>query len=81
MCFPVQHSIDTQGRVTLSQLATPSFYKPIMISVVMRFLQQMTGITPILVYLQPIFSHSKIALEPRLGFYSFYICNELIFVI
>uniref|UniRef100_H3D232 Solute carrier family 2, facilitated glucose transporter member 8 n=1 Tax=Tetraodon nigroviridis TaxID=99883 RepID=H3D232_TETNG len=61
----IQHSIDTQGRVTLSQLATPSFYKPIMISVVMRFLQQMTGITPILVYLQPIFSHSKIALEPR----------------
>lgn len=74
MCFPVQHSIDTQERVTLSQLATPSFYRPIMISVVMRFLQQMTGITPILVYLETIFSQSKIALEPRLGLYTFYIC-------
>lgn len=75
MCFPPQHSIDTQDRVTLSQLATPSFYKPIMISVVMRFLQQMTGITPILVYLEPIFSHSKFALEPRLVLESSFICS------
>lgn len=75
MSFRAQHSIDTQDRVTLSQLATPTFYRPIMISVVMRFLQQMTGITPILVYLEPIFSHSKFALEPRLGLYSLYICK------
>lgn len=67
VCFFVQNSIDTQDRVTLSQLATPSFYRPILISVVMRFLQQMTGITPILVYLEPIFSHSKFALKPRWG--------------
>lgn len=67
MCFPVQNSIDTQDRVTLSQLATPRFYRPILISVVMRFLQQMTGITPILVYLEPIFSHSSFSLQPRWG--------------
>ncbi|XP_059203856.1 solute carrier family 2, facilitated glucose transporter member 6 [Centropristis striata] len=61
----IKHSINTQGKVTWSQLATPIYYRPIMISVVMRFLQQMTGITPILVYLEPIFSQSKVSLEPR----------------
>ncbi|XP_003964559.1 solute carrier family 2, facilitated glucose transporter member 6 [Takifugu rubripes] len=61
----IQNSIDTQDKVTLSQLATPRFYRPILISVVMRFLQQMTGITPILVYLESIFSHSSFALQPR----------------
>ncbi|KAE8282989.1 Solute carrier family 2, facilitated glucose transporter member 6 Glucose transporter type 6 [Larimichthys crocea] len=61
----IQHSINTQGKVTWSQLATPLYYRPIMISVVMRFLQQMTGITPILVYLETIFSQSKAFLEPR----------------
>uniref|UniRef100_A0A3B5A6Y7 Solute carrier family 2 member 6 n=1 Tax=Stegastes partitus TaxID=144197 RepID=A0A3B5A6Y7_9TELE len=57
--------INTQTRLTLSQLATPNYYRPIAISVVMRFLQQMTGITPILVYLEPIFAKSKVSLEPR----------------
>ncbi|KAM6966720.1 solute carrier family 2, facilitated glucose transporter member 6 [Tautogolabrus adspersus] len=61
----IKHSINTQGKVTWSDLAKPLYYRPIMISVVMRFLQQMTGITPILVYLESIFSHSKVALEPK----------------
>ncbi|KAM7386566.1 hypothetical protein PAMA_009261 [Pampus argenteus] len=61
----IKHSISTQSKVTLSQLATPVYYRPIIISVVMRFLQQMTGITPILVYLETIFSQSKVSLEPR----------------
>ncbi|KAF3700354.1 Solute carrier family 2, facilitated glucose transporter member 6 Glucose transporter type 6 [Channa argus] len=60
----IQHSIDTQTKVTLAQLATPVYYKPIMISVVMRFLQQMTGITPILVYLEPIFAKSQVSMKP-----------------
>ncbi|XP_062263747.1 solute carrier family 2, facilitated glucose transporter member 6 [Platichthys flesus] len=61
----IQHSISMQSKVTWSQLGTPVFYKPILISVVMRFLQQMTGITPILVYLQPIFAKSNVSLEPK----------------
>ncbi|XP_026179913.1 solute carrier family 2, facilitated glucose transporter member 6 [Mastacembelus armatus] len=61
----IQHSINTQEKVTLSQLVTPVYYRPIIISVVMRFLQQMTGITPILVYLQPIFALSQVSLEPK----------------
>uniref|UniRef100_A0A8C6WRD6 Solute carrier family 2 member 6 n=1 Tax=Neogobius melanostomus TaxID=47308 RepID=A0A8C6WRD6_9GOBI len=54
-------SIEYQ-EMTFSQLATPVYYKPILISVGMRFLQQMTGITPILIYLQTIFAKSKVSL-------------------
>lgn len=78
VCLQLQHSINTQGKVTWSQLATPIYYRPIIISVVMRFLQQMTGITPILVYLESIFSQSKVSLEPRLDIYSVYLYRVLI---
>ncbi|KAG7506186.1 solute carrier family 2, facilitated glucose transporter member 6 [Solea senegalensis] len=61
----IQHSIDTQTTVTLSQLGTPVFYRPILIAVVMRFLQQMTGITPILMYLESIFAESKVSLPAQ----------------
>lgn len=43
-------------------MTTPFYYKPILISIVMRFLQQMTGITPILVYLEPIFHKTDVFL-------------------
>lgn len=62
----MQHSIDTKVQITWAQLANPIYYRPILISVGMRFLQQMTGITPILVYLEPIFAKSNVSLEPRL---------------
>ncbi|XP_037545452.1 solute carrier family 2, facilitated glucose transporter member 6 [Nematolebias whitei] len=61
----IQHSINTKVRITWAQLANPIYYRPILISVGMRFLQQMTGITPILVYLEPIFAKSNVSLEPR----------------
>ena len=51
-----------QGKVTWAELTTPFYYKPILISVVMRFLQQLMGITPILVYLEPIFQRTNISL-------------------
>ncbi|XP_059360049.1 solute carrier family 2, facilitated glucose transporter member 6-like [Carassius carassius] len=60
----IERSINSQG-VQWSDLKKPSYYKPILISVVMRFLQQMTGITPILVYLEPIFQLTAISLEPK----------------
>ncbi|KAM3863919.1 solute carrier family 2, facilitated glucose transporter member 6 [Diretmus argenteus] len=59
----IQHSINSKGKVTWSELVTPIYYRPIIISVMMRFLQQMTGITPILVYLESIFSKSKVSLN------------------
>ncbi|XP_016384124.1 solute carrier family 2, facilitated glucose transporter member 6-like [Sinocyclocheilus rhinocerous] len=60
----IERSINSQG-AQWSDLKTPLYYKPILISVFMRFLQQMTGITPILVYLEPIFHMTAISLEPK----------------
>lgn len=40
----------------------PHMYRPIAIALLMRFLQQLTGITPILVYLQPIFNSTAVLL-------------------
>ncbi|KAK6312828.1 hypothetical protein J4Q44_G00161750 [Coregonus suidteri] len=61
----IELSISSQGRIRWSDLITPFYYKPILISIVMRFLQQMTGITPILVYLEPIFHKTDVSLEPK----------------
>uniref|UniRef100_A0A673N0A8 Solute carrier family 2, facilitated glucose transporter member 8 n=1 Tax=Sinocyclocheilus rhinocerous TaxID=307959 RepID=A0A673N0A8_9TELE len=58
----IERSINSQVKGTLRDLKTPLYYKPILISVFMRFLQQMTGITPILVYLEPIFHMTAISL-------------------
>lgn len=40
----------------------PHMYRPILIALLMRFLQQLTGITPILVYLQSIFDSTAVLL-------------------
>lgn len=37
-------------------------YRPVVIALLMRFLQQLTGITPILVYLQSIFDSTAVLL-------------------
>ncbi|KAB5567229.1 hypothetical protein PHYPO_G00230380 [Pangasianodon hypophthalmus] len=61
----IERSVNSQVGIQWSDLRSPFFYKPILISVFMRFLQQMTGITPILVYLQPIFEKTSISLKPE----------------
>ncbi|XP_061115986.1 solute carrier family 2, facilitated glucose transporter member 6-like [Conger conger] len=61
----IQRSVASQKRITWAELGTPFYYKPILIAMVMRFLQQMTGITPILVYLEPIFQLTKVSLEAK----------------
>lgn len=61
----IQHSIDTRPKMTWSQLGTPMYYRPILISVVMRFLQQMSGITPLLVNMEPIFTAIKVSVEAK----------------
>ncbi|KAG7279431.1 hypothetical protein CRUP_038204 [Coryphaenoides rupestris] len=63
----VQHSVNEQRNVTWKELATPVYYKPIVMAVVMRFLQQLTGITPTLVYLEFIFSKSKIPVDSKVA--------------
>uniref|UniRef100_A0A7M4EIY3 Solute carrier family 2 member 6 n=1 Tax=Crocodylus porosus TaxID=8502 RepID=A0A7M4EIY3_CROPO len=50
------------GRVSCAEIRDPFMYKPIRIAVLMRFLQQLSGVTPILVYLQPIFKSTAVIL-------------------
>ncbi|KAI4895850.1 hypothetical protein NFI96_016991 [Prochilodus magdalenae] len=61
----IERSVNSQVGLQWQDLRSPFYYKPILISVLMRFLQQMTGITPILVYLEPIFHRTAILLEPK----------------
>lgn len=50
------------SRVSWAEARDPRVYRPILIAVLMRFLQQLTGITPILVYLQTIFDNTSVVL-------------------
>ncbi|XP_066500509.1 solute carrier family 2, facilitated glucose transporter member 6 isoform X2 [Hoplias malabaricus] len=61
----IERSINSQVGLQWSDLKSPFYYKPILISVSMRFLQQMTGVTPILVYLESIFNKTNITLKPE----------------
>lgn len=49
-------------RVSCAEIKDPFIYKPILIAVGMRFLQQLSGVTCILVYLQPIFKKTSVIL-------------------
>ncbi|KAJ8006085.1 hypothetical protein DPEC_G00124600 [Dallia pectoralis] len=61
----IELSLASQGKIQWSDLTIPFYYKPILISTLMRFLQQMTGITPVLVFLEPIFQKTNVSLEPK----------------
>uniref|UniRef100_A0A663N0S7 Solute carrier family 2 member 6 n=1 Tax=Athene cunicularia TaxID=194338 RepID=A0A663N0S7_ATHCN len=49
-------------RVSCAEIKDPFIYKPILIAVGMRFLQQLSGVTCILVYLQSIFKKTSVIL-------------------
>ncbi|XP_075041922.1 solute carrier family 2, facilitated glucose transporter member 6 isoform X3 [Mixophyes fleayi] len=49
--------------LTCAELSDPYYYKPILIAVLMRFLQQLSGINPILTYLESIFNKTKVILK------------------
>uniref|UniRef100_A0A8C2V3E4 Solute carrier family 2 member 6 n=1 Tax=Chinchilla lanigera TaxID=34839 RepID=A0A8C2V3E4_CHILA len=62
----IQNNVQRQSsRVSLAEVRDPHMYRPILIALLMRFLQQLTGITPILVYLQPIFDSTAVLLPPE----------------
>lgn len=50
------------SRMSWAEARDPSMYRPIAIALLMRFLQQLTGITPVLVYLQSIFHSTAVLL-------------------
>ncbi|XP_019366300.1 PREDICTED: solute carrier family 2, facilitated glucose transporter member 6 [Gavialis gangeticus] len=62
----IKESVRKQsGRVSCAEIRDPFMYKPIRIAVLMRFLQQLSGVTPILVYLQSIFKSTAVILKPE----------------
>ncbi|XP_046727821.1 solute carrier family 2, facilitated glucose transporter member 6-like isoform X2 [Silurus meridionalis] len=61
----IKHSVISQGGMRCSDFTKSFYLKPILISVFMRILQQMTGITPILIYMEPIFEKTAVSLEPK----------------
>ncbi|NXF90789.1 GTR6 protein, partial [Eubucco bourcierii] len=52
-------------KVSFAELKDPFIYKPILIAVGMRFLQQLSGVTCVLVYLQSIFKKTSVILKPE----------------
>ncbi|XP_040262143.1 solute carrier family 2, facilitated glucose transporter member 6 [Bufo bufo] len=55
--------LKANSSLTFSELSDPYYYKPILIAVSMRCLQQLSGINPILTYLEPIFNRTKVILK------------------
>ncbi|XP_072208926.1 solute carrier family 2, facilitated glucose transporter member 6 [Excalfactoria chinensis] len=62
----IKDSVRKQSqRISCAEIKDPFIYKPILIAVGMRFLQQLSGVTCVLVYLQPIFKKTAVILKPE----------------
>ncbi|MBW02538.1 Solute carrier family 2, facilitated glucose transporter member 6, partial [Eschrichtius robustus] len=62
----IQNNVRRQSsHLSWAEARDPHMYRPIVIALLMRFLQQLTGITPILVYLQSIFDSTAVLLPPE----------------
>ncbi|NXO51134.1 GTR6 protein, partial [Aramus guarauna] len=62
----IKDSVRKQSqRISCAEIKDPFIYKPILIAVGMRFLQQLSGVTCVLVYLQSIFKKTAVILEPE----------------
>ncbi|XP_056395324.1 solute carrier family 2, facilitated glucose transporter member 6 isoform X2 [Hyla sarda] len=55
--------LKASSSLSCTELSDPYYYKPILISVFMRCLQQLSGINPILTYLEPIFNRTNVILR------------------
>ncbi|XP_070811850.1 solute carrier family 2, facilitated glucose transporter member 6 [Pituophis catenifer annectens] len=62
----IKASVQEQSQpITWTEIRKPHIIKPIAITLLMRFLQQLSGVTPILVYLQLIFDSTEVILAPE----------------
>ncbi|XP_009944369.1 PREDICTED: solute carrier family 2, facilitated glucose transporter member 6, partial [Leptosomus discolor] len=62
----IKDSVRKQSRrVSCAEIKDLFIYKPILIAVGMRFLQQLSGVTCVLVYLQSIFKKTSVILKPE----------------
>lgn len=61
----IDESLKQGTKITWTELVDPYYYKPLLITVFMRFLQQLSGVTPILVFLESIFNKTKVILDGK----------------
>ncbi|KAF1504048.1 Solute carrier family 2, facilitated glucose transporter member 6, partial [Eudyptula minor novaehollandiae] len=62
----IKDSVRKQSqRISCAEIKDPFIYKPILIAVGMRFLQQLSGVTCVLVYLQSVFKKTSVILKPE----------------
>lgn len=62
----IQDNVQRQSSpLSWAEMRDPQVCRPIAIAVLMRLLQQLTGVTPLLVYLQPIFENMNVLLPPK----------------
>ncbi|XP_032089122.1 solute carrier family 2, facilitated glucose transporter member 6 [Thamnophis elegans] len=62
----IKASVREQSQpITWTEIQKPHIIKPIIITLAMRFLQQLSGVTPVLVYLQLIFDSTEVILAPK----------------
>ncbi|XP_061460438.1 solute carrier family 2, facilitated glucose transporter member 6 [Rhineura floridana] len=62
----IKDSVKEQSKpISWAEIRQPYICKPLAITLLMRFLQQLSGVTPILVYLQLIFESTAVILEPQ----------------
>ncbi|KAM6431136.1 solute carrier family 2, facilitated glucose transporter member 6 isoform 1-T1 [Liasis olivaceus] len=62
----IKASVQEQSQpISWTEIRKPYIVKPIVITLLMRFLQQLSGVTPILVYLQLIFDSTEVILAPQ----------------
>ncbi|XP_063289555.1 solute carrier family 2, facilitated glucose transporter member 6-like [Pelobates fuscus] len=62
-CDRINNTICMTNSLSCAEIVDPYYYKPILIAVLMRFLQQLSGISSILTYLEPIFERTSVTLK------------------
>uniref|UniRef100_A0A8C5PNM9 Solute carrier family 2 member 6 n=1 Tax=Leptobrachium leishanense TaxID=445787 RepID=A0A8C5PNM9_9ANUR len=63
----IKETMRKMSSLKCSELSDPHYYKPILITLLMRFLQQLSGISAILTYLEPIFQRTSVTLNSSLA--------------
>uniref|UniRef100_A0A8D0BLN3 Solute carrier family 2, facilitated glucose transporter member 6 n=2 Tax=Salvator merianae TaxID=96440 RepID=A0A8D0BLN3_SALMN len=62
----IRDSVNKQSNpISWAEIRQPYIFKPLGITLLMRFLQQLSGVTPVLVYLQLIFDSTEVILAPQ----------------
>lgn len=68
-CQALEEEIRNQavGSVQMKEFASPTLYKPFILSIALMFFQQFSGVNAVMFYTVDIFKSSKVALDPVLA--------------